>query len=125
MNLRLERKQYHEDQTIGELFFNGEHVCYTLELPWKDNVRRESCIPPGKYRMVPYKSPAHGHCLLVLDVPDRSMIEFHSGNTVADTDGCILPGLKNCTYWVEKSRAAMNKLLALVPNSGATLEIVE
>jgi hypothetical protein len=35
--------------TIGELFLNGEKMCDTLELPYKDNQRSISCIPAGEY----------------------------------------------------------------------------
>ena len=39
VNLLLIRDTFTEESTMGELFVNGERMCDTLELPWKDNQR--------------------------------------------------------------------------------------
>lgn len=78
--------------TIGILVINNELFCNTLELPWKNNERQISCIPAGTYTCKRWYSPSFGWTYLVLDVPNRSYIEFHTGNTIKDTKGCILLG---------------------------------
>ena len=67
-------------------------IGYTLELPYRDNRRNISSIPIGIYNGQDYQSPTKGHCILLKDVPRRSYIEIHAGNSLADTEGCILVG---------------------------------
>lgn len=75
-------------------------ILSTAEPPERDNRRNISCIPDGDYRLKKYLSPKYNETLMVLDVPDRSNILFHSGNYAgdtllgysSDTDGCILLG---------------------------------
>jgi hypothetical protein len=80
------------EETLGWLLQRERIVAHTLELPWKDNQRVISCIPIGEYKCTWHQSPRFGWTYLVNGVPDRSAILFHAGNTVGDTDGCILLG---------------------------------
>jgi hypothetical protein len=66
--------------------------CKTLELPWKDNKKQNSCIPVGTYKVIKHNSPNFGKCFKVLEVPGREDILFHKGNFNKDTKGCILVG---------------------------------
>jgi hypothetical protein len=80
--------------TLGALF-TGSGTFYTMEPPWKDNKRNISCIPPGEYDFVFMPKSSSGryrNCYHILNVPGRSEILIHTGNTVANTRGCILPG---------------------------------
>ena len=61
--------------------------CFTLELPWKDNMRYVSCIPPGNYYL--HKD---GNVLRIMDVLGRDGIQIHSGNYHKEIHGCILVG---------------------------------
>lgn len=83
-------------QTPGTLvMFDGTRKvieCKTLELPWKDNARNESCIPTGEYLVKKVHSPTFGECFEVANVENRSAILIHAGNFKRDTRGCILPG---------------------------------
>lgn len=83
-------------ETLGVLYLveNNEVVfeCKTLELPWKNNENKISCIPNGTYKVTFYKSPTKGEVLLLQNVPNRSMIEIHSGNYYTQILGCILVG---------------------------------
>jgi hypothetical protein len=73
-------------------------VLATLELPWRDNQRNVSAIPPGQYSM----QATTGRVLPsgdvipwtyeVLNVPGRSGILFHHGNYPKNSSGCILIG---------------------------------
>jgi len=88
--LRLERTS---DETLGVLLHEGTILCHTLELPWRDNKRFISCIPLGAYDCVMVKSPKYGEVYELKDVPGRSHVLIHWGNTRANTDGCILLGM--------------------------------
>lgn len=95
----------------------------TVELPWKNNQRRISCIPPGTYTAIKHNSPKFGACLWIQDVPDRSEILIHPANFWHDLLGCIAPGEKHLhidkdgSLDVNKSRATMNKILELCDDS--------
>ena len=53
-------------------------------------------IPEGTYELVRRMSPSFGRKMWYLkDVPGRSGIMIHSGNTLKDTNGCILVGVRN------------------------------
>lgn len=67
--------------------------CYTLEDPWRNNAQGVSCIPAGEYRVTWEHSPKYQrHTYRLHDVPGRSGILIHPGNSQADTAGCILLG---------------------------------
>lgn len=80
------------DGTFGVLKLNGLCFCLTLELPDKCNQRNISSIPRGDYTCLPTVSPKYGFTYMVSGVPGRSGILFHTGNTVEDTEGCIMVG---------------------------------
>lgn len=70
-----------------------EFQCYTLELPWRDNLPWVSCIPEGDYKLKVTRYNRGGYLTWeVCDVPGRSHILFHVGNTGRDIRGCIAPG---------------------------------
>lgn len=97
MKAFLIRLQSDASQTLGLLqFFKAESLlfeCKTMELPWRDNRRNVSCIPPGAYEVRKHLSPKFGRSFHVLNVPGRSEILIHPGNYNRDTLGCILPGI--------------------------------
>jgi Family of unknown function (DUF5675) len=89
----LVREPSTSDGTLGEMFTpEGDHLCFTMELPWNDNEPDKSCIPTGTYTCVPHNSAAHPGTWELLNVPGRSEILIHTGNTDADSLGCILVG---------------------------------
>lgn len=92
----LQRTHANTQQTTGLLtvYKDGEEVfeCYSLELPWINNMKRISCIPTGTYDVVPYSSPSKGKVYLLLNVESRSYIEIHTGNYNTDILGCIIIG---------------------------------
>lgn len=96
--------------------------CVGLELPWKDNKFRVSCIPNGKYKAIKHKSPRLGNSFWIKDVPNRSEILIHIGNYNKDTVGCLLPGRertdinKDGLMDVTRSGQTMDKLWEVLPN---------
>jgi len=94
-NVTLKRFLQDECVTMGVLKVEGvaHDSIFTLELPWKDNKKGESCVPPGVYKVVPYSSAKYTDVYEVTHVHGRSFILIHVGNYLKDTKGCILPGL--------------------------------
>ena len=122
INLLLIRDTINDVSTMGKLFLNGEEFCDTLELPWKQNQRNISCIPAGEYDArlrLPRESATREYIhLLIKDVPNRSYILVHIGNTTSDTQGCILVGQSRKQHFVGNSTLAMDLLIKEILNLG-------
>lgn len=96
----LTRAPSTDQGTFGIFALETGQEYYSLELPWDDNRRGESCIPAGIYTCKWINSPKHGGVYQVMDVPGRSMIEIHVANFGGDKDkgykaeieGCIALG---------------------------------
>ena len=130
MYLILDRYNYGPNCTEGELYLrdgaNMEWVCWTLERPWADNRPSVSCIPDGVYRVFAHTRPSGEECFMVLDEPccasadqlddkhTRWGILFHAGNTVDDSQGCILPGLDRKPERVTNSVRALSRMRRLL-----------
>ena len=71
--------------TFGTISVNGVKKGVTLE----PETRK---ISKGTYSASIYNSPKFGRKVILLEVPGRSYIEIHAGNTLKDTSGCILVG---------------------------------
>lgn len=117
-------------ETFGVLMEGDVPFCVTLEDPWKNNVIGRSCIPTGTYTCTLVTTPHHGQVYQVMDVPGRTAILFHAGNTYVDTEGCILLGTQfgvlNGRNAVFNSRTALNDFMYRL--SGAPhfqLEIID
>lgn len=85
--------------TFGVLRFGAVPFVLTLERPWQQNEARVSCIPAGRYRCERIRSPKFGWTFEVKQVPNRTHVLFHSGNTIEDTEGCILVGEEFSGTW--------------------------
>lgn len=116
MHIKLSRLWRTPDlPTIG--FFkkdDGEIICKSAELPWRDNQKNISCIPDGTY---PIRKVGHLRWA-VDDVPNRTLIRVHPGNFINlkeidskedDTDGCIMPGMK----WGKMTQPNRSNFLAI------------
>lgn len=91
MKLILQRL-YFSSGTNGTLSFNGKEICKTIELPWKENQRRISCIPEGIYKVRKRFSPKFKWHLEVISVKNRDLILFHPANdALKELNGCIAP----------------------------------
>lgn len=91
MKLELIRT-YNPNGVNGELLIDGVKVCNTIELPWKENQSRVSCIPEGRYQLTKRYSLRFCWHLLVNNVVNRSYILIHAFNdAVKESKGCIAP----------------------------------
>lgn len=79
------------DCTLGRLAIDG-FQCFTLELPWRNNIANISCVPEGTYTFFKRNSPTNGRVLELKNVKDRTFIQIHAGNFTSHTEGCILVG---------------------------------
>lgn len=109
-------RTYFPDGTNGKLECEGRFICYTIELPWHDNVKRVSCIPEGKYLLRRrYNTKFQWH-IEVADVENRSFILFHpANNALRELNGCIAPVTKVSGPGLGlQSKQAFHKLKYLV-----------
>jgi len=119
MNVKLVRLAQNEYATMGHLLSaENELLGVTLELPWKDNQHGVSCIPVGIYecrRAIHHPdSPKHYPVWRLEGVPNRDDVDIHIGNTVKDTQGCILVGSAYAPdHAIAASVAAFNRLMLL------------
>lgn len=128
LNFTLERKIARDSGVFGRLTGEGLSL-HTLERPWLDNRENVSCIPPGVYKVVHHSTKDYPNHYRLLNVPGRSGILIHEGNTLKDTIGCILVGQKTGKLGeqdaVLESVLALNQLRAKVGKSGFTLSIID
>jgi hypothetical protein len=99
------REQHNDTTTIGDLLYEGKHLCYTLE----DTVRQageqvygKTAIPEGTYKMgIRYSNRFKRQMVcLYTDDNDKTLLQVgdikyvgvlvHGGNTAEDTLGCPL-----------------------------------
>ena len=75
--------------TFGTLAGPAGPFALTVELPWRDNAPRVSCIPLGTYTCQRVQSPKFGNTFEITQVAGRSHVLFHKANTIHDLLGCI------------------------------------
>ena len=98
IGVRIVRLEHDREGSFGALLLNDRVFCVTLELPWLGNQPQISSIPAGKYVCGLTPSPLITRLtngvwkegFLIHDVPNRSAVMIHPGNTDDDTHGCIL-----------------------------------
>lgn len=137
--VRLVRGPSSDHGTFGRLLFGGQ-VVHTVELPWRDNARQLSCIPPGAYTCELVNSPKFGRVYGVQAVPGRSHVLIHAANVGGDTtqgwatqlQGCIAPAERLGAIRIPDgrmqraglvSRPALRRLMTWAGGQPFTLEI--
>ena len=133
MILRLTRLGTVGEATPGFLTSEGRFLCWTLEdrvreqagVPvseWK--VLGQTAIPVGTYPVRVTWSPRFKAMLPAVEgVPGFSGIRIHAGNSVEDTEGCILVGLRREGSRILDSRVALDQLMQRLGNAAHTLVI--
>ena len=97
ISARIERIDRGDEQTLGIMTIYDKHnfpfyMVHTLELPWKNNANRVSCIPVGVYTVIKRWSKKYGNHFHIQDVEGRSYILIHNANYVRQLLGCIAVG---------------------------------
>lgn len=125
MELKLVRFPSIGDYTEGKLYIEKQYFCDTLEDQdrgleqsmsefeiQRRKIYGQTCIPSGEYKVILNKSPRFKKILpRILDVKGFEGVLIHSGNTVQDTEGCILVGTKLADGVLRDSRKAVESLL--------------
>ncbi len=110
MQLRLVRVTEYNGATLGVLCLNDSPDFVTLEDAWRANERMV-----GRYKVKLHRSPKFGIVYRIENVPERSEILFHAGNTAEDTHGCVLVGMQygklDGNPAVLASRSAFNQFM--------------
>lgn len=127
MNIVLKRIALRDTYTIGKLYINNKYICDTVEDKVRDvnkngkfdgneiKVYGETAIPYGIYEVKWTYSPRFKKYMPeLLNVPGFSGIRIHSGNTAADSLGCIIVGENKVVGKVLNSRAMVNKLYPII-----------
>ena len=146
MYIRLIRNKPQGNAITGRLIVDNEQLTMDTLEPW------QYAIPAGCYRLRLTHSPTFGEILPILDgvlgyarQPHngirRTGIRIHAGNTIADSQGCILVGYADIDYKTMgrsgearllSSRKALNELREYLlnyqkeyPNEEIYIEITE
>lgn len=126
MELLVKRTTFTEESTVGELYVNGKFECYVIEdkdrgltkdMPLatieQKKVYGKTAIPKGRYEVaITFSNHFQKYLPLLLGVPGYEGIRIHSGNTAADSLGCILPGKIKGKNVVQQSRPAFEALFS-------------
>lgn len=84
MRIELVREQPNESGAVrGRVYVDGVFFSYSLE-------NSAYMFPNGVYSLYGKKSPKFNANKVYINIPGRSNIMFHGGNTVKDTTGCVL-----------------------------------
>ena len=115
-------RNYLSNKTVGVLL--GDNIDFkTLERPWLDNAVNVSCIPEGVYHVKRDKTGRHKF-YAVQGVEGRTNIEFHEGNIVEHSAGCILVGMSfDEKYNLVSSSDAMALMLDIIGDDDFILNI--
>ena len=123
MEIKLIRQIFTESSTIGSLYINNVFICFSLEdsdrrlenKTIKSKLYGISAVPRGTYELIlNYSNKFKRPLPLLLNVPYFKGIRIHSGNTPADTFGCILCGSQFAKDKLLKSKLAFNKLFSII-----------
>jgi hypothetical protein len=129
--ITLPRTNFTEAGTEG-VFCAPGFACFSLELPWRNNLPNISCIPVGEYQCGIVNSPRFGRVFQVFDVPDRTHVLLHRGNFAGDTAqglrsdvaGCVLLGRRlgflHGQRAILTSRITVRRFMAAMDEQGIT-----
>lgn len=125
MELQLDRDVRTVQTTTGKLYVNGLFECFILEdrdrqltsdMSEAEILQRKvpgnTAIPSGRYQVIINQSQRFGKLMpLLVGVKGFAGVRIHSGNTAADTLGCLLTGSARNVNKVIGSRMAFEALM--------------
>jgi hypothetical protein len=112
MELKVQRQEYDDQSTRGEMLIDSQHFAWTLE-PRKDQSQgKPYAIPAGTYQVLTSWSQHFSMVIpVVVNVPGFNGVEIHPGNYPVDTHGCCLVGYTESKDFVGQSRQAFEDLM--------------
>ena len=122
-------RTYFPNGTNGKLECEGKLICNTIELPWKNNETRVSCIPEGKYFIKKRYSQKFQWHLVIENVQNRSLILFHpANNALQELNGCIAPVTKvsgpGLGLMSRKAFTTLKRLVYKVLDTNESVELI-
>lgn len=140
MKLTLKRIALRPTYTIGKLYIDDVYFCDTIEDTVRDlnkngkfdngekKIHSKTAIPYGIYEIKWTYSPRFKkYTPQLMNVPSFEGIRIHSGNTSADTEGCLILGKNKQVGKVLNSRDTINKFYPIIKeacsNGKVTIEI--
>ncbi|MDR2609186.1 MAG: DUF5675 family protein [Rickettsiales bacterium] len=110
MLIRINRTKRSPNSILGEftVYLNDKKAfeCWCLENAFR-------AIPEGQWDIVNTYSPRFDREMFEINVPDRTGIRIHAGNTYADSSGCILLGEsyidRKTDYFIFNSQLSVDK----------------
>ena len=121
----LIRDIWHPGSTLGQFVYEKFHICYSLELPWKNNERGVSCISEGEYDIMFMVHPKFGRCIYFPFVEGRSEVFMHVANRPEQLRGCIAPGLTRYKDFVGHSRTGLNRICDIFKAENVTYKTLQ
>lgn len=136
MELKIKRKAFEKDYTIGKLYIDGVAYCDTLEdcdrgltqkMPLEEikakKVYGKTAIPTGtyeidmntispKFQARSWAKPYGGKLPRLLNVPGYEGVLLHPGSYSSDTSGCLLVGKNSIKGMVTESRKTFMDLMS-------------
>ena len=139
IDLILERfAEIPEQGTFGRFYHRGNYLGYSVEKEYKNNTPFTSCVPTGRYELIPFSSKKYGEVLSLSNsenniyvkkedtvyVTDRYGILIHSANWANQLQGCIAPGkdlsFSNNSFMVTNSKNTLSSLLSYIEENNIT-----
>ena len=118
MELKILRKEFTENSTIGDFLIDGEFYFYVLEDMIREpgvKVPGKTAIPEGRYQVIIDQSTRFKRAMPhILNVPGFEGIRIHAGNDAKDTEGCPLLGYTKAKDFVGNSRLAFNRFFDIL-----------
>ena len=141
MRITVQRTEFTDKSTIGQMLIDGVFFCHTLEdrdrgleiyqmdsveaadhmavlkamgISVGPKVPEETAIPRCSVRLVLSKSKRFGEVMpLLIDVDQFTGVRIHRGNHDGNTEGCILVGeyTEGVPDWIGNSRVTFAKLM--------------
>lgn len=136
MKLKVKRKAFEKDYTIGKLYIDGVAFCDTLEdtdrgitqeMPLEEikakKVYGKTAIPKGTYNIDmntvspkfkdrSWAKPYGGKLPRLIGVKGFEGILLHVGNTASDSSGCLLVGKNSIKGMVTDSTRTFHTLMS-------------
>lgn len=143
MKILLKRIAKKPTYTIGKIYVDGQYICdciedkdrglkqsMTLEQINKLKVFGQTAIPTGEYKVTLnvispkyskstwYKQNANGARVpRILNVKGFDGVLIHTGNTEANSCGCVIVGINDKVGMVSKSKETFKRLYQILQSS--------
>lgn len=138
MEIKVIRRYFNKDYTIGKMYIDGQYFCDTLEDKDRglhdgmttDEIKARkvygmTAIPKGTYRVILTQSPKFGRVLPeILDVKCYKGARIHALNRASESLGCIGVGENKRKGMIINSRQWENTLVEIMKEAKVNGESV-